>query len=241
MINVFLNHSRYHCLLSSNILKFMKNSGIVFLLLTVLTVLSCRQKSKEDEKDPSLNASPKQSAKVKEASGAQLQPLDWADVPELTGIGNFPFFKAPDGIDVYDFSPNGERDGISELFPLKKWEVYHGGGITTVEGKLAFLLFMEDRNNGLKYDQYLFDRYAKKYIAQIGAKKLYEGPFPEEESTRSKLNENKYTGHYSTAGLSEESPLQVYAFKNSKKKYIVNIQSNGASGNIFIIELEDFE
>ena len=52
-----------------------------------------------------------------------------------------------------------------------------------------------------------------------------------------------WSGKTKTAGLKRESdaPFSVYAFKNNDKKYILNIQSNSAEGNVFIMELKDFE
>jgi outer membrane protein OmpA-like peptidoglycan-associated protein len=52
-----------------------------------------------------------------------------------------------------------------------------------------------------------------------------------------------WTGKHRTLGIINESeaPFAVYAFKNNGKKYILNIQSNSAQGNVFIMELQDFE
>ena len=78
---------------------------------------------------------------------------------------------------------------------------------------------------------------------KIGAKKIYQGDFPENESDRAKLEKNMWNGKQGTRGLLRESdsPFAVYAFKNNGKNYMVNIQSNSAQGNVFIMELKDFE
>lgn len=208
--------------------------------LIIITFFACNDsKSKAGQKQSDTEQIVNDVQKTKNHSS-----IDWENIPNLTDIGDYPFLTAPEGIDIYDF-PIGDqpKDGISDIFPFKKFEVYNGTSITTVEGKLAVLYFTEDTSNGFKYDSYIFERNIPTYFNKIGAQLIYKGGFPDDEVLKQKLNENLFTGKYHTYGLADEpeSPFYIYAFQNNGKKYIVSIQSNVSQGQVFVIELKDFE
>lgn len=214
----------------------MRVSFIAYTALAVC-VISCKNNSADNTKVVETTDS---IAPDNEKANATVvtEQINWDDVPELNNIGDYPFLTSPEGIDVQDWGD--KKDGISEIFDLRKWEVYNGTGITTVEGKLAVLRYVEDTSNGLKYDQYIFDRSFSDYLEKSGAKKIYSGKFPEDEAVREKLKENMYSGKYATYGLSDDEPFTVYVLKNKGKKYIITLQSNSAAGHIYIVELKDF-
>jgi OmpA-OmpF porin, OOP family len=164
--------------------------------------------------------------------------LDWNTVPDLTNIGNFPFFTAPQGLKIENV-----KNGLSELFDFQKLENYTGTGIYTTEGKLGIMAFAGA--DGKDFNQRLFDKSIYDYIDKLGAKKIYQGDYPKNidatESLRKKLGENMYSGKHGSNGLSSSSPFAVYAFKNQGKNYMVNIQSNSAQGTIYLMELEEFK
>lgn len=204
-----------------------------------IILMACKDsKNKEEKNEVGTGNAQVQEQKSEDIASA----LDWEKIPALNSIGDFPFITAPEGIDIYDFPENGQpKDGITALFPFKKFEVYDGKNVQSVEGKLAVIYFMEDKSNGFKYDQYIFDRNIPDYFNKMGAKLIYKGNFPEQEELRNRLHENMYAGTYGSYGLNDDSPFYVYAFKNGNKKYIANIQSNSAQGTVFIVELKDFE
>jgi|GEM_PF-1089228 len=215
----------------------MKLKIALFIVIGSLVLSACNNKKSEAE-----NPNTEQNSTVDTEREASSSEIDWSKVPELAQIGDFPFITAPEGIDIYDFPENSNpKDGITDLFPFKKFEVYNGTGTTPVEGKIAVLFFMEDTSNGFKYDQYIFNRNFKDYFQKIGAKQLYQGNFPDNEEIRSRLKENMFSGKSQTHGILDDSPLSVYAFKNKGKKYIINVQSNSAQATIFVVELKDFE
>lgn len=211
----------------------------LFILSASLVLAACKDK-KDELKTQSADAVT--STTPATDSKAATAKIDWEQIPTLDNIGDFPFVTAPEGIDIYDFpEDNKPKDGITDLFPFRKFEVYNGTGVSAVEGKLAVLFFMEDKSNGFKYDQYIFDRNFKDYFKKIGAKLLYEGKRPDNDAMREKLKENLFSGKRNTTGLADDSPFSVYAFKNNGKKYVVTTQSNSAQGTIFVMELKDFE
>ena len=120
-------------------------------------------------------------------------------------------------------------------------ENYTGSGIVTTEGKLGILSL--DGADDKDFNQKLFDRSGYDFIEKMGAKLLYKGDFPKDEKLQEQLEKNMWSGQHMTTGLMRESeaPFAVYAFKNNGKNYLLNIQSNSAQGNIFIMELKDFE
>lgn len=162
--------------------------------------------------------------------------LDWNTTPDLKDIGNFPFITAPQGLKI-----DNEKDGLSEFFDYETMENYTGSSVVTTEGKLGILSF--DGAGDKDFNQKLFDRSLYDFIDKMGAKKLYQGDFPKDEKQQEQLEKNMWSGQHMTTGLMRESeaPFAVYAFKNNGKNYILNIQSNSAQGNIFIMELKDFE
>ena len=207
----------------------MKKTTIIALL--AITLFSCKKEEKIEntEQKPQVSATP---ATNSEASSTEI---NWDDIPDLKDIGNFPFITAPDGLKIAN-----EKDGVSEFFDYETMENYNGNSINSTEGKLGILAF--EGAEGKDFNQKIFDKSVYDYLDKIGAKKLYKGDFPEDENLRAKLEKNSWTGKHRTSGLLRESdaPFAVYAFKNNGKKYIVNIQSNSAQGNVFIMELKDF-
>lgn len=207
-------------------------------LITVLTLgvflTSCSNNKKSD-----ADAGQKDSSEVvlKEnptLKSAAQDSIDWANIPELKEIGSFPFVKAKEGFKIVD-----ETEGSSELFSYEKMENYLGGSIYSTEGKLAALVFDgKDRD----FNQREFDADIYGYLGKIGAKELYKGSYPANETVnepvRAKLKENLWTGKKRTVGLSDDGPFALYAFKNAGKRYVMCVQSNSAQGNVFLMELK---
>jgi OmpA-OmpF porin, OOP family len=173
----------------------------------------------------------------KDAAPNLTAELDWNTIPDLKDIGNFPFFTAPEGFKIED-----EKDGLSEFFDYEKLENYTGSGVYTTEGKLGVLIFEEYKDGDL--NQRLFDKNVADYLQKIGAKEIYKGDYPanetKNEGLRKKLDENMWNGKHRTTGVRSGEPLAVYAFKNNGKNYMVNVQSNSAQANIYIMELQAF-
>ena len=200
------------------------------LIATIgLALFSCKNGKKtegnvEEKTEVSKIETPKTEATSTE--------INWDEIPDLKAIGNFPFVTAPKGLIMYN-----EKNGLTEVFDYETMENYTGKNLITTEGKLGILYFSEN------FNQKLFDKSYYDYLDKIGAKQLYKGNFPEDEKQQEQLSKNIWTGNISTYGMVRESdaPFAVYAFRNNGKKYILNIQSNSSHGNIFIMELKDFE
>jgi len=202
---------------------------IIFIATIGLALFSCKNEKKtEDQIEEKTEVSKIETQKTNTTS----TEINWDEMPDLKDIGNFPFVTAPKGLIMYN-----EKNGLTEVFDYETMENFTGKNIISTEGKLAILYFSED------FNQKLFDRSFYDYLDKIGAKQLYKGDFPEDEKARERLEKNMWTGKSATYGLIRESdaPFAVYAFRNNSKKYILNIQSNSAQGNIFIMELKDFE
>jgi OmpA-OmpF porin, OOP family len=233
----------------------MKTKTVIIALMLILAACS-----KEDANDKSAAGLPADStattsapieAKPEAPAAEPAKPveapadaipnlkaeLDWNTIPDLKDIGNFPFFTAPEGFKLED-----EKDGLSELFEYEKLENYFGSGLYTTEGKLGVLVFEEYKED--RFNQRLFDKNVADYLQKIGAKEIYKGDYPanetKNEDLRKKLGENMFNGKHRTTGLSSSEPLAVYAFKNNGKNYMVNVQSSSAQGNIYIMELQAF-
>ena len=205
----------------------MKKIAIIVTLGIIL--VSCKNEKKSDEKvEEKTEVSNIETQKTNSTS----TEINWDEIPDLKDIGNFPFVTAPKGLIMYN-----EKNGLTEVFDYETMENFTGKNIITTEGKLAVLYFSED------FNQKIFDRSFYDYLDKIGARQLYKGDFPEDEKQREQLAKNMWNGKISTYGLQRQSntPFAVYAFKNNNKKYILNIQSNSAQGNVFIMELKDFE
>lgn len=208
----------------------MKNKVIV--IISAVLMLSCNKAKKEEIKEEQKLEIPEAETAKQTSSGE----VNWSEIPDLKDIGNFPFLTAPKGLKI-----SNEKDGVSEFFDFETMENYTGNSVYTTEGKLAILNFQGEQ--GKDFNRKFFDKSVYDYFDQIGAKKIYQGDFPENENDKVKLEKNMWSGKHGTTGLIRESeaPFAVYAFRNNGKKYIANIQSNSAQGNIFIMELKDFE
>ena len=203
----------------------MKKIAII-ITLGVLMVSCKNEKKTEGQVEEKTEISKIETTKT------SAKEINWDEIPELKDIGDFPFVTAPKELIMYN-----EKDGLTEVFNYETMENFTGSNIVTTEGKLGILYFSEE------FNQKLFDKSFYDYFDKIGAKQLYKGDFPEDEKQREQLAKNMWNGKISTYGLQRQSntPFAVYAFKNNNKKYILNIQSNSAQGNVFIMELKDFE
>ncbi len=169
---------------------------------------------------------------AKPADKSAAATINWDDMPDLKEIGNFPFVTAPKGLKI-----ENEKNGLTEFFPYERMENYTGSGIYTTEGKLGVIHFSSG-----EYNQRFFDKSILSYLDSIGAKKIHEGVIPSDDVLREKLKKNMFNGKGRSVGISVYSdPIYLYAFKNNGKKYVINVQSNSAQGQIFIMELEDFK
>ena len=228
----------------------------ITILALSLILAACSNKDADDNAAANINAdnsattnAPAEAAKpdapavepakpveaAAEAAPKLSAKLDWNTMPDLKDIGSFPFITAPQGLKI-----DSEKDGLSELFEYETMENYTGSGVVTTEGKLGILSF--DGADDKDFNQKLFDRSVYDFIDKMGAKKIYQGDFPKDEKQQEQLEKNMWSGRHMTVGLIRESeaPFAVYAFKNNGKNYIINIQSNSAQGNIFMMELKDF-
>lgn len=203
----------------------MKKIAII-ITLGVLMVSCKNEKKTEGQVEEKTEVSKIETKKT------NAKEINWDEIPELKDIGDFPFVTAPKELIMYN-----EKDGLTEVFNYETMENFTGSNIVTTEGKLGILYFSEE------FNQKLFDKSFYDYFDKIGAKQLYKGDFPEDEKQREQLAKNMWNGKISTYGLQRQSntPFAVYAFKNNNKKYILNIQSNSAQGNVFIMELKEFE
>ena len=207
----------------------MKKTALVALLGIVL--FACKNENKVETVEQNTDTTTTVSIN-KETTSTEI---NWDEMPDLNNIGNFPFITAPTGLAIAN-----EKDGVSEFFDYETMQNYIGSTIYTTEGKLGILDFEGEGDKD--FNQKLFDKSVYDYLDKIGAKKIYQGNFPEDENDKAKLEKNMWSGKHGTKGLLRESdsPFAVYAFKNNGKKYMLNIQSNSAQGNIFIMELKDF-
>lgn len=204
----------------------MKKTAIITLLGIIM--FSCAKEKKSEQQ--------LEETKVENTKETKVEGINWDEVSDLKDIGNFPFITAPSGLKI-----SNEKEGLSEFFDYETMQNYNGTSVYETEGKLGILTF--EGADGKDFNQKLFDKSVYDYFDKIGAKNIYKGNFPENESDRAKLEKNMWSGKNRTSGLVRESdsPFGVYIFKNNGKKYVVNIQSNSAQGNIFIMELKDFE
>ena len=203
----------------------MKKIAIIITLGVLL--VSCKNEKKTGEQ-----VEEKTEVSNTETQKNNATEINWDEIPDLKDIGDFPFVTAPKELIMYN-----EKDGLTEVFDYETMENFTGSNIVTTEGKLGIIYFSEN------FNQKLFDKSFYDYFDKIGAKQLYKGDFPEDEKLREQLAKNMWNGKISTYGLQRQSntPFAVYAFKNNSKKYVLNIQSNSAQGNVFIMELKDFE
>ena len=191
---------------------------------------------------PAEAAKPEASEPVKpveapaDVAASTTAEVDWAAMPDLKDIGSFPFFSAPEGLKIENV-----ENGASQIFPFEKMENLTGQSVYSSEGKLAILHMQGD---GADFNQRLFDRSVYDYIDKMGAKQLFKGDYPknepQNEAIRAKLKENMWNGKRRFYGFVDDSPFTVYAFKNNGKNYMVDIQSNSAMGEIYVMELKDF-
>lgn len=210
----------------------MKKTIIIVTLVVFL--VSCKNEKKLENKiEPKIEISNAKTAKTNSISSE----INWNDVSDLENIGKFPFVAIPTGLKI-----NNEKDGLTNFFEAAKLENFTNKGLFSTNGKLGVLHFQDQK--GFVYNQNLFENTFYTYFEKIGATELYKNTLPEinseNETQLNKLAENAKIGdiefNYYNHG---NYPTAVYVFKNNKKKYIANIQSNASEGNVFIMEIKE--
>ena len=211
----------------------MKKTAIALALGVAL--VSCNNKEKKAEENSKNSISTTQIEPPKVNGSVTTTEIDWKAIPEVKEVGEFPFFKAPEGFKIVD-----EKAGLSEIFENEKLENYTGKDVYTSEGKLGVIIF--ESENSQSFNQRIFNKNISEYLSKIGVKEIYKGNYPANdtanEALRKKLKENLWNGNRHTVGLSDDEPFAVYAFRNNSKNYIINVQTNSAQGYIFIMELK---
>lgn len=211
----------------------MKKTAIVFALGVILASCNSKEKKTAENAEDSISTTAVEQPEVK--GNVTASTIDWKNIPEAKEPGNFPFFKPS-----AEFKVLNAKDGVTEVFENEKMENYTGKDVYTTEGKLSVLVF--ENLDGQNFSKRLFEKNVDEYITKIGAKQIYKGNYPANETAnealRKKLKENLWTGKHHTVGLSDDEPFAVYAFKNNGKNYVVNVQFNAAQGYIFIMELK---
>ncbi len=211
----------------------MKKTAIVFALGVILVSCNSSEKKTAENAEDSVSTAAAEQPKVN--GNVTASTIDWKNIPEAKEPGNFPFFKPS-----AEFKVLNEEDGVTEVFEDEKMENYTGKDVYTTEGKLSVLVF--ENVDGQNFSKRLFEKNVDEYITKIGAKQIYKGNYPANETAnealRKKLKENLWTGKHHTVGLSDDEPFAVYAFRNNGKNYVVNVQFNAAQGYIFIMELK---
>lgn len=202
----------------------------VLVLSLGLILLSCTNDKKTEIPAEDKNRIPNTEA----SSETNSEEIKWDLIPEIKDIGTFPFVTAPAGLTI-----KYEKDGASEVFPGTKMEIYNGKTISSAEGKLAALSF--ESENGKDFDRNLFDKNIYSYFEKIGAKLIYKGNFPDDESQKLRLEKNIWNGKDATYAIFREgeAPFSIYAFRYNGKNYLASAQANSAQGNVFVMEVEN--
>ena len=211
----------------------MKKTAIALALGVAMA--SCNNKEKKAEVNLKDSTTTSQTEPSKTSGSVTATEIDWKTIPEVKEIGEFTFFKAPEGIKIVD-----EKAGLTDVFENEMLENYTGTGVYTTKGKLGIIAFADEKSQN--FNQRFFNQELTDYISKIGAKQLYSGNYPANdtanEALRQKLKGNIWNGKGHTFALSDDEPFAVYAFRNNGKNYIVNVQTNSAQGYIFIMELK---
>lgn len=166
----------------------MKKTALVALLGIVL--FACKNEKKVETVEQNADTT-KTAAIDKKTTSTEI---NWDEMPDLKNIGNFPFITAPSGLAIAN-----EKDGVSEFFDYETMQNYIGGSVYTTEGKLGILAF--EGKGGKDFNQKLFDKSVYDYMDKIGAKKIYQGDFPQDENDKAKLEKNMWSGKHGTSGL----------------------------------------
>ncbi|SFC31814.1 OmpA family protein [Kaistella jeonii] len=208
----------------------------ILVAIVIIAQLTACKNNKEEKVESTQGNIESQTVKADENTGSEekkeMTTINWKEMPDLKDIGNFPFITAPKNWKIAN-----EKEGLSEYFPYEKMENYTGSGFYTTEGRLGVIHFEGD-----DYNQRFFDKSILSYLDDLGAKKIHQGTLPSDDESRSINKENMYSGKYRTVGISASTdPISLYAFKNNGKNYMVNVQSNSAQGEIFIMEIEPFQ
>ena len=202
---------------------------ITIIIITVL-ITSCKKNDVESSENSDTTTENRSEKPIE--NSIKAAEINWNEMPDLQDIGDFPFITAPKGLTM-----DNEKNGLSDFFPFEEMLNNTGNGIYTTEGKLGIIHF-SDRD----YNQLFFNKSVLSYFDELGAKKINSGVIPEIDSIRTKYSKTIYDGKHRMFGMSPyNDPISLYAFKNKGKNYVVNVQSNSAQGEIYIMELEAFK
>jgi OmpA-OmpF porin, OOP family len=172
---------------------------------------------------------------------ALLVNFDWSTVPEAgADIGVYPYFKAPEGMQVGSESGKLSKTGFTSEKAFDKRVLFADSRFFLAEGKVTLLNF-QMANGSQNFENALFDKNYETYFESIGAKLLFKGKIPSEKLDELEKKEGFTSAQYLPGGWRGDSPIRIYALKKLDKKILVQFFSNSAQGTLAFVEIKDFK
>lgn len=206
----------------------MKKTAII-LGLSIL-VASCNQSTKQQESTEHATEAIVQSDELKSeptkiSTGFNIEDIAFS----TTDIGDFPFFKLPEGLK--SMNKPIERKFDVCFFPIN-------GVMTPFEGRL-YKIFVTNKQ-GEEYSKHYFEKSIEDYLLSVGAVKIFDGEITTEEYERyHKKDPNK--GNDGDIGYAGED-IKFFVIRSKDKGNIyVQFTSTHSGGKLNVLQQEAFK
>lgn len=214
------------------------------ILITLgVTLFSCKNENKTVENSTGGNDIPKiqnEDTSKKEAP-LYLDEFDWSKIPNSSAeIGAFPYISAPDGFVINNEYGEVAKNGMTAFSDFSRFIVYNGESLFNVEGKKSEMRFaMTDKHT--EFNQFKFDKSVEQYLESLGAISLFKGQIPKDYLEEINKEDDNTVYKYIQGDPWNSDPVRHYALNHNGDKIMFQVWSNSASGEVGVVELEDFE
>jgi OmpA-OmpF porin, OOP family len=211
-------------------LKMNKMKKTVLLIALGTMIISCNQKTKENQNPEISGEQKEQTSGNDQANHDEKKTFNIESIPYSNAdLGNFPFFTLPEGLKEQN-KPLQKKFDVC-FFPIN-------GVMTPFEGKLYKTNVTA--KPGEEFSQRYFEKSIEDYMISLGAVKVFDGEITKEEYDRyNKQDTNK--GNEGDIGYTEEQ-IKVYVIRTKNKGNIyVQFSSNNAAGKLNILQEEVFQ
>lgn len=215
---------------------------IIFTSLALsLLFLSCKEDKKvitDDNKTVNTSTTKiTDSPATEKPTTTNDTKFSWDNITTSTeDIGDYPYIAPPKTMKI-----NKSNSG-TQSYEFHKLQMFDGTTLFDLEGRVDKMSIQMDPNSK-QWNQYLFDKSIEEYLKSIGAVLVSDEKIPNELIKTWGTSPNEQYAHMNKFYVGDvvNDKVRMYVLKTADKKIGFQIYSDTSTGNIGVVELENFK